>query len=262
MKAFELLRFIVSNNVALVESRFILIFYIAISIFLSNEIFAQVNQESNRFSDESINNYSSISYYPTSNNENYDTLSNSEINQLPESDVVFIDDQIASSSTLSKIDETADRVEELDDKMLMSSGPLSYKGLMRIDDDGYGSSHGDPKHDNETSLKVNGKSLNADVDSYVVVPRNLLGQGVKVGDRVDVSAVLYWAEWDYYWSSSTTSIVGDVGPSDKGVGEVSIAAARALGFGTRDVPGVGPVPTWYGVDCDPMVTVTYYPSGY
>ena len=142
---------------------------------------------------------------------------------------------------------------------MIASGPGTYSGQLKLDDDGYGFWHWDPSHDSQTSLKVNGASLNADINSYVVVPNYLWRQGVQLGSRADVSVNLYDSVTGVYrQTEAISSIVGDVGPDSKGVGEISIKAAQQLGFGIQDVSGVGPVPTWRGADCAAWITVTYY----
>ncbi len=210
--------------------------------------------------------YSSIPEYNSSTTTSYSSIGcyqdsrEHENVTSSENQVVSVDSKIDCESQ-ELADETCDV--EANSPLMMAKGPLTYSGTLKIDDDGAGSSHGDPNHDPKTSMQINGRSLNADINSYVVVPHWLLGQGVKVGDRVDVIVGLYWTDTGAYASSNIiSSIVGDVGPDDKGVGEISIAAARALGFGTRDVNGIGPVPTWNGADCDPTITIIYYPSGY
>lgn len=52
---------------------------------------------------------------------------------------------------------------------------LSFTGYFRIDDDGPGSSHKDPDHQGQTSLKQNGESINADLVPYGVVPLSVIG---------------------------------------------------------------------------------------
>lgn len=141
--------------------------------------------------------------------------------------------------------------------MMMARGPLTYNGKLKFDDDGHGLSHGDPNHQSTTWLQKNGKSLNPDYDSYVVAHRWLFAQGVKAGDRADITAHF---ESDRYingvlvsstpWDKTIQSIVGDVGPEKDDVGEISIKAALDLGFSFRDVPGIGPIPTYNGSDAD------------
>jgi len=151
--------------------------------------------------------------------------------------------------------------------MMMARGPLTYNGQLKLDDDGHGSSHGDPLHKSTTALQRNGKSLNPDYDSYVVAPSWLLAQGVRPGDRADVTAYFTLNRYEngilvssQPWQKTIQSIVGDTGPADATVGEISIKAALDLGFSFRDIPGKGPIPTYKGSDADIYVTVTYYPS--
>ncbi|MFI0348225.1 MAG: hypothetical protein ACH346_05590 [Chthoniobacterales bacterium] len=75
--------------------------------------------------------------------------------------------------------------------------------------------------------------------------------------RVDADGMTWSIHQTYY----QPSVVGDVGPMQDRVGEMSIKAAQNLGYGFREAKGIGPVPTLYGADCDPMVTINFYPSG-
>jgi hypothetical protein len=162
--------------------------------------------------------------------------------------------------------------------IMMARGPLTYNGQIKLDDDGTGPSHGDHDHNDDTAFHRNNKALNADVDSYVVAPRWLLSQGVKMGDRADVTVYFYEYNWGLdangnlvtypcnYYAKSISSIVGDVGPAQDDVGEISIKAARDLGLGIRERSGgLGPVPTdpsdQVNKNRDIYATVTYYPSG-
>jgi hypothetical protein len=104
---------------------------------------------------------------------------------------------------------------------------------MRLDDDGSGPKHGDSKHQNFVSYYwFYGVNLNADTDAYVVAPRYALSQGVMLGDLAFVIGNATW----------TPAIVGDVGSSANGWGEVSLRTAWNLGVPTIDAPGGrGPV---------------------
>ena len=51
---------------------------------------------------------------------------------------------------------------------------MSFTGYLRVDDDGTGSADGDPDHQNQTSLRYKGASLNADLVAYGVIPESLL----------------------------------------------------------------------------------------
>jgi RHS repeat-associated protein len=110
---------------------------------------------------------------------------------------------------------------------------LSPEVNMRLDDDGSGPKHGDSKHQNFVSYYwFYGVNLNADTDAYVVAPRYALSQGVMLGDLAFVIGNATW----------TPAIVGDVGSSANGWGEVSLRTAWNLGVPTIDAPGGrGPV---------------------
>lgn len=89
-----------------------------------------------------------------------------------------------------------------------------------------------------------------------------------MGDRADVTAHFLNNLYQNGILISSTpvdktihSIVGDVGPEKDDVGEISIKAAMDLGYGIRDMNGLGPIPTFNGSDGDIYITVTYYPSG-
>lgn len=103
-----------------------------------------------------------------------------------------------------------------------------WKGAGRIDVDGSGPSHGDPDYQNDTSLHLNGRALNADVDIYIVVPPQII-KGVRpivLGCQADV----------FYNGKRTAAVVGDIGPHTK-LGEMSRACAIALGINPSPVSG-------------------------
>jgi RHS repeat-associated protein len=130
--------------------------------------------------------------------------------------------------------------------------PVIIAGVnMRLDDDGSGPSHNDKHHSRFTSYRPSGVSLNADTVRYVVTPQYALSQGVRLGDTAFVIGNATW----------TTAIVGDVGSSDRGWGEVSLATAWSLGVPTVDRPyPIGPViPESFGLV---PVTIIVMPSGY
>jgi hypothetical protein len=216
--------------------------------------------------------YSSISEYTSdapaaySSIGGYSSTSNKSENIAPlENKIDAANDEIVCEN-LESIEEPSKLPEDL--PIVMVRGPLTYHGQLKIDDDGYGPSHGDPLHCSTTALQRNGQSLNSDYDSYVVAPRWLLAQGVKVGERADVTAY-FASDLDQHGvlvnsvpsNKTIQSIVGDVGPARDDVGEISIKAALDLGFGIRDISGIGPIPTFQGSDADIYVIVTYYPSG-
>lgn len=105
---------------------------------------------------------------------------------------------------------------------LLPDGRVIYTAKAAIDGDGSGgNSYGDPDFQPQTSLKVNGKSLNAETERFIVVPPAIV-QGVApvvLGCQAEVS----------YNGKSVTAVVGDVGPRTK-LGEISIACAQALGI--------------------------------
>lgn len=105
---------------------------------------------------------------------------------------------------------------------------VSFIARGRIDDDGTGSGHGDKYHQKETTLKREGKSLNADTERYVVAPPQIvLGvPGVVMGCRCRVT----------FHARVVEAVVGDVGPHTR-IGEMSIACATALGIDPNPITG-------------------------
>jgi hypothetical protein len=113
---------------------------------------------------------------------------------------------------------------------VLNDGDITYRGAGRIDDDGLGPSDGDPYHQNTTSLKQNGKSLNGNSDKYIVVPPAIL-YGIKaiiLGCQAYVINTLN--------GMNTEAVVADIGPPDK-IGEMSVACAEALGINPNPVSG-------------------------
>lgn len=127
---------------------------------------------------------------------------------------------------------------ELDDAVKS----VTFVGRLRVDDDGTGSSHGDPFHQTQTSLRVNGQPLNSDIDRYIVVPPQLLRgvKGIVLGCRVLV----------IYAGMIIEAVAGDVGPEDR-LGEGSLALISILGMN----PDVNK-----GGDDNPTVVFIVYPG--
>lgn len=157
---------------------------------------------------------------------------------------------------------------EANSPLMMAKGPLTYQGILKIDTDGTGPSHNDPTHNKkgEISYKVNGHSLNADTDSYVVAPYWVCQQGVRPGDRAEV---YFRIDSDHpnpalsvHKTFYISSIVGDIGPMTDSVGEISVKAIRDLGWGILETNN-GPIPKdpYTGRTYDQHVWVTYYPTG-
>lgn len=99
---------------------------------------------------------------------------------------------------------------------------LFFTGPAMIDGDGSGSSHGDPDYQPNTSLRLDGKSLNADLDRYIVLPPQVIKAvpGIVLGCKAVVLNTLT--------KQITDAVVGDVGPTTK-LGEISISLAEAIG---------------------------------
>ncbi len=223
-------------------------------------------------SDSSASSYSSIGCYSTSNE-----VTNEESETPAEYQNTSVDKNIETDYENQSSNENASEFKE-ELPLMMVRGPLTYNGQIKLDDDGTGPSHNDKKHNNDTAFHRNNKALNADTDSYVVAPGWLSSQGVRGGDRADVT--VYFYEYNSgldannnlvtypcnCYTKSISSIVGDVGPVQDDVGEISIKAARDLGLGIRERSnGLGPVPTdphdQVNQNRDIYATVTYYPSG-
>lgn len=116
---------------------------------------------------------------------------------------------------------------------LMDDGSVNYKAKAAVDTDGIGPLHGDTCAQNETSLKWNGKSLNADEDIYIVVPPAILNgvRPIVLGCQARCTNVKN--------GRTTDAVVGDIGPHKK-LGEISVACSKAL--------GIDPSPTSGGTD--------------
>lgn len=112
---------------------------------------------------------------------------------------------------------------------LNTDGSITYTAKAAIDGDGSGgNSYHDPDFQDATSLKVNGVSLNAETEAYIVVPPAIL-DGVPqpvLGSQAFVS----------FGSKSVAAVVGDIGPHTK-LGEISIACAQALGIPSSPLSG-------------------------
>lgn len=237
-------------------------------ILFSNQLIAYNSVP--EYDSDSLVAYSSIASYPTSD----DTIN--EESESSEYQNTSANMNIGTGDKTQGLSEQSCELGE-GSPVMMASGPLTYNGQIKLDDDGTGPSHNDQHHNNNTSFTKNGQSLNADVDSYVVAPGWLLSQGVKPGDRADVTAYFYTYAWymsggrpiiisSTQHTKSISSIVGDVGPTEDSVGEISIKAAQNLGLGIKERSGgLGPVPTdpsdQFNPDRDISATVTYYPSG-
>ena len=237
-------------------------------ILFSNQLIAYNSIPEYR--SESLVAYSSIASYPASNDTiNKERESSEYQNSGSSTDFEAGDENQGLNEQSCELGEGS--------PVMMASGPLTYNGQIKLDDDGTGPSHNDQHHNNNTSFTRNGQNLNADVDSYVVAPGWLLSQGVKPGNRADVTVYFYAYSWymsggrpiiisSTQHTKSISSIVGDVGPTEDSVGEISIKAAQDLGLGIKERSGgLGPVPTdpsdQFNPNRDISATVTYYPSG-
>lgn len=108
---------------------------------------------------------------------------------------------------------------------------VTFIAKAAVDNDGSG---GNPEHDPdfqpETSLKNNGRSLNAEIEPFVVVPPAII-RGTK--GKVLGSLVLCSNQEN---GKRARGVVGDIGPHAK-LGEVSVAMARMLGLSGSPLNG-------------------------
>lgn len=122
---------------------------------------------------------------------------------------------------------------------LNTDSSITYTAKAAIDGDGSGgNSYGDPDFQDATSLKVNGVSLNAEAEAYIVVPPAIL-DGVPqpvLGSQAFVS----------FGSKSVAAVVGDIGPRTR-IGEISIACAEALGIPSSPLSGGVPSGVLYRI---------------
>lgn len=123
-------------------------------------------------------------------------------------------------------------------------GSVTFRSCARVDTDGSGPLHGDPDAQADTSLHRDGKPLNADVDKYIVTPPAIIA-GVK-----DIVLGCQAIIVNTRNGRSAYAVVGDIGPHRK-IGEISVAAAKAL--------GINPSPTRGGEDAH-VVEYTLWPG--
>ncbi len=104
---------------------------------------------------------------------------------------------------------------------------VHYKAKAAIDSDGTGPHHGDRTAQDQTTYKPD---LNADVDSYIVVPPAIRNgvKGVVIGCLANVTNTKN--------GRHTAAVVGDVGPHKK-LGEISCACASAIDLNPSPVDG-------------------------
>jgi hypothetical protein len=107
---------------------------------------------------------------------------------------------------------------------------VTYQSKAADDTDGSGPMHGDPDGQHDTSLHLNGKALNADIDKYIVVPPAIVHgvKGIVLGCQAFAKNITN--------GQSSDAVVGDVGPHDR-LGEVSNAMAAALGLNPSPTEG-------------------------
>lgn len=103
-----------------------------------------------------------------------------------------------------------------------ADGRFQFLGDMDIDGDGVGgNASGDTTFQNQTSLRFNGKSLDAGKVAFVVAPIPVIkkAKGIVLGCKVLVV--------DLVTGNCQPGVCGDAGPPDK-LGEVSIEMAKRM----------------------------------
>lgn len=108
---------------------------------------------------------------------------------------------------------------------------VTFIAKAAVDNDGSGGNpERDPDFQPETSLKNHGRSLNAEIEPFVVVPLAII-RGTK--GKVLGSLVLCSNQEN---GKRARGVVGDIGPAGK-LGEVSVAMARMLGLSGSPLSG-------------------------
>lgn len=133
---------------------------------------------------------------------------------------------------------------------------ITAEGMVMVDTDGTGPSHGDPDQQNETSYKPGGTSLNADDTACAVAPSIMSwdsGSGESIlrpGDSATISAN----------GRSISAVVGDfgrnkiAGSENTTFGEISYKAVQDLGITITITKRHGPVVEEHAVK------VVFYPK--
>lgn len=104
-----------------------------------------------------------------------------------------------------------------------ATGTIRFRSGAMIDADGSDNRHRDPDWQPETSLRIRGKSIDAESVPFVVVPP-LIVQGVYeivLGCQAEIRNTRN--------GRSCLCVVADVGPRAK-IGEISCEAARRIGL--------------------------------
>lgn len=107
---------------------------------------------------------------------------------------------------------------------------VHYFAKAAIDNDGGSNPERDPFWQYNTSLRYNGKSIDAETVPYVVVPPAIIRgvKGVVLGCQARVT--------DTRTNKSTPAVVADIGPKSK-LGEISVACAKAIGIPSSPIDG-------------------------
>lgn len=110
-----------------------------------------------------------------------------------------------------------------------------------VDNDGPdGNPEHDPDHQDQTSLRHNGESINSEVVRGIVLPPEVI--------RAVAPKVMGSQCWASFKGTEADGVVFDVGPRGK-IGEMSVAMAKAI--------GVPPSPTHGGVPAGVSYRVQY-----
>lgn len=113
------------------------------------------------------------------------------------------------------------------------NGFYTFLAPFAVDSDGSGPSHGDKYHQSETSLRFDGKPLNADEDLYVVLPPALIKAVGPIVLGCQAFAI------NLATGALSRAVVGDVSNDapDRKLGEGSIALAKAIGVNPDPTTG-------------------------
>lgn len=145
-------------------------------------------------------------------------LYTNSVNQQTTSETVFDEPKDFSPFPTSKYEANASssvvnsKSTSTTEKTTLSK-PIFNNQKFRIVTNGLTNPRIDPQYINETSYKVDGKSLDATTDNYVTVPENTIPLGSRVYIVNDKASLDVWG------------VVGDIGP----YGGISLHAAEQLG---------------------------------
>jgi Fungal chitosanase of glycosyl hydrolase group 75 len=111
-----------------------------------------------------------------------------------------------------------------------TKGRVSFLAGAQIDCDGGSNPLHDPCWQPDTSLKLNGKSIDAESVPFIVVPPSIISgvKGIVLGCHARVT--------NTRTKRAVECVVADIGPKKK-LGELSVAAAKQLGIPASPING-------------------------